>query len=158
MNPIMQELLRQNSVQFIVANEMHVNDIAEIEKENFSDPLKSSFISQELTTNPFAVYYVILIDENVVGYIGCRLIDDICEVLNIAIKKAFQQLGYGTSLLTYVMKDMKSRGIKHMILDVRKSNEHAKHLYEKLGFKHMHTRRHYYKNNEDALVYKKEIR
>lgn len=156
MNLFMQELLRQNNVQIIQANKAHAQSIYVLECENFQDPLSLDFILQELNSNPFAHYYVIDKNDAIIGYIGLRIIDEVAEVMNMAIKKEHQNQGNGTMLLNEVISQVKSIGVKRVILEVRASNERAKELYKKVGFSYMKTRPMYYKN-EDAFVYIKEI-
>ena len=156
MNLFMQELQRQNSVQIIQANKTHARSIYALECENFQDPLSLDFIMQELKSNPFAHYYVIDKNEAIIGYIGLRIIDEVAEVMNMAIQKEHQNQGNGTMLLNEVINQAKTMGVKRVILEVRASNERAKELYKKVGFSYMKTRPMYYKN-EDAFVYIKEI-
>lgn len=157
MNQITQELPRLNNVQIIQASKEHAQSIVELELENFKDPLSLAFIIQDIETNPFARYYLTIIEGEAMAYIGIRVIDDVAEVLNIAVKKRYQGQGFGTKLIEYTIEKLKDSQVKRMILEVRQSNHLAQHLYEKLGFEYAYTRPKYYKN-EDALVYMKEIK
>lgn len=51
------------------------------------------------------------------------------------------------------MKNVTKKKIKYITLEVRASNEKAKRLYEKFGFKSLGVRKKYYQdNNEDAII------
>jgi ribosomal protein S18 acetylase RimI-like enzyme len=52
----------------------------------------------------------------------------------LLISKDFQGRGIGKLLLEFSIKDLTKRGFKNYGLEVLKSNENAKRLYERLGF------------------------
>lgn len=75
------------------------------------------------------------------------------QINNIAVLPSYRNLGIGTTLLRHVLREATTRGIQRAILEVRRSNQIALHLYERLGFHLQETRRGYYRNpQEDALV------
>ena len=156
MNLFMQESQRQNNVQIKKADITHAKDIHDIEKHTFQHPLDESFIIQELSDNPFARYFVLEVSDNIIGYIGYRVVDEHAEMMNVAIKKTHQHQGYGKQLLKDTLEEIKNMNVKYVTLEVRPSNTHAIHLYEALQFKKTSIRKGYYQN-EDALVYTKEM-
>lgn len=130
--------------------------IVRLEKKVFTSGLGQSFLYDELTNNPFARYFVCLKDQAFVGYIGCRVTDDTAEMMNFAIEPDYQHQGYGRELLMYLLDFLKQIGVKTLVLDVRRTNRTAIGLYESMGFKRSHVRKFYYEN-EDAIVYIKEV-
>jgi ribosomal-protein-alanine N-acetyltransferase len=130
--------------------------IERIEKEVFPNPLTSSFLLDELSNNPFAIYFVYELNLEVVGYIGFRKVDEAVEMMNFAILKDYQGENIGQTMLYETMNYFKKEGTKSIILEVRKSNKKAQHIYEKMGFIKSHVRKNYYEN-EDAFVYIKEV-
>ena len=95
-------------------------------------------------------YYLMEIDDEFIGYIGLRVLDQV-EVMNFYILPKYQGKGYGNELLEYVCNLVDKRN-KEMILEVRKSNEKAIKLYEKFGFKNIRIIKKYYDGVEDAIV------
>lgn len=90
------------------------------------------------------------------GYVIATDIADESELLRIAVADKFKRLGVGASLLKAYKEDLKSHCDK-FFLEVRVSNEGAKALYEKVGFKAISTRKGYYSNpKEDAVIYSME--
>jgi ribosomal-protein-alanine N-acetyltransferase len=78
---------------------------------------------------------------------------DEMHINNLAVHPAHRRKGIGTSLLTFVMKAGAKLGARRASLEVRRSNEVARHMYERLGFSAAGVRRAYYTNPiEDALV------
>ncbi len=92
------------------------------------------------------------------GYIVTWTIYDEVHILNIAVHPDFRKMGIGESMLRDCMSHSAGRGLKYALLEVRVSNRGAINLYEKLGFKTIHTRRKYYSDTgEDAYAMMFEI-
>ncbi|HAX01971.1 MAG: ribosomal-protein-alanine N-acetyltransferase [Tenericutes bacterium GWC2_34_14] len=130
-------------------------DIVKLEESVFHESLGESFLYDEMSLNPFSKMFVIEDELGFVGYIGLR-VDEQAELMNFAILPEKQHLGYGTSLMNYVLTLLKNEGISILTLEVRESNLKARSFYEKCGFTKSHTRKNYYKT-EDAIVYMKEV-
>jgi ribosomal-protein-alanine N-acetyltransferase len=75
---------------------------------------------------------------------------DECEILNVAIDLPYRGLGFAEKLIRTVVTAVMKLGLKRVILDVRKSNLPAIHLYQKVGFNIVHVRKSFYSNGEDA--------
>lgn len=73
------------------------------------------------------------------------------HILNIAVKEEQRGLGLGSTMLAFVLDKMKSRGVRNVYLEVRRSNDAAIKMYEKFGFEELYVRKKYYKD-EDAIV------
>lgn len=90
------------------------------------------------------------------GYVIATDIAGETELLRIAVADKFKKQGVGSALLGMYIEDLKSHCDK-FFLEVRESNDKAKRLYEKAGYKLINTRKSYYKNpQEDALIYSME--
>lgn len=138
--------------------ESDIDRILEIERESFSPPWSREAFLLELTKNILAKYIVVEIEGKVVGYGGIWLIIDEGHVTNIAVDKEYRGLGLGKKLLEGLIQLCIDRDIKSITLEVRKSNEVAKGLYKKYGFKECGIRPGYYTdNNEDAIIMWKTI-
>lgn len=138
--------------------ESDIDRVLEIEKESFSPPWSREAFLLELTKNILAKYIVVEVDGKVVGYGGIWLILDEGHITNIAIDKEYRGLGLGDKLLEGLIQLCVDRDIKVITLEVRKSNEVAKELYKKHGFKECGIRPGYYtNNNEDAIIMWKTI-
>jgi ribosomal-protein-alanine N-acetyltransferase len=92
--------------------------------------------------------YLVAKDENkVVGYIGIEKILDEKHIINLAVHPDYQGKGIGKRLLQQVLNDEEV-----FFLEVRTSNETARKIYERLGFKVINIRKGYYADGEDAYV------
>jgi len=74
------------------------------------------------------------------------------HVVSIAVLPEYRKMGIGTSLMLQAMKEMKNYGMKECYLEVRASNQIAKNLYRKIGFKEVKTIQGYYRDREAAKV------
>jgi len=77
------------------------------------------------------------------------------HLLNLSIAAARQRAGHGSALLTEAMRMARGRGAQHVFLEVRPSNQGAKALYSRFGFRQVAVRHGYYpatQGREDALV------
>jgi ribosomal-protein-alanine N-acetyltransferase len=99
-------------------------------------------------------------DEIIAGFVVLRLITSASEseILNIAVKPEFQQRGIGSVLLKEVVGFVKSRQIRSVWLEVRKTNFTAQDFYRRNGFIWSGQRVNFYTNPpEDALIMKLDL-
>lgn len=81
------------------------------------------------------------------------------ELLFIYCDQAFRGQKIGRRLLEHLVTKAKHENTESSIfLEVRKNNLPAIKLYESIGFVQIMTRPNYYKNGDDALVYKLEVK
>ena len=72
----------------------------------------------------------------------------------------WQGVGYGRSLLQYLVDTATAQKATHMFLEVRESNAVAQRLYETAGFNEIAQRPGYYpagRRRETALVYARTL-
>jgi len=77
------------------------------------------------------------------------------HLLNLSVAAERQRSGHGTALLAEAAALARSRGARHLFLEVRPSNRGAQALYRRFGFRKVAVRRGYYPahaGREDALV------
>lgn len=127
--------------------------VVEIENRAFPTPWSRSSFEAELKSNSKAHYLVACEGEEVVGYIGAWFIFEEAHITNIAVDPHRRRRGIGDRLLTEFIEYCRSRSIKRMTLEVRKSNEVAIRLYKKHSFRTLGVRKGYYTDTgEDALL------
>ena len=104
-------------------------------------------------------YYLIAeAKDKVIGSIGINILVDHADITMVITKKDSTNLGIGTALLNNVIAKCKQLKLENIFLEVRNSNTAAIHLYEKVGFANISTRKNYYSDtHEDALIYVKKI-
>ena len=117
---------------------------------------------RELFTNPNSIMLVarnLIPGESVIGFFAGWIVEDELHVNNVAAHRDYRRIGVGRSLMEAAIDEASRRGVTHVILEVRASNEAAQLLYRDLGFTFIGRRRDYYRlPTEDALVMKLNFR
>ena len=135
--------------------ERDIKRVEELELDTLGTTLGSSMLKNSINSN--IDFYFVYEEKEVLGYISTVYSGEQVEILNICVDKNSQNKKIGTKLLSYIINyfyDLKTRSF---ILDVRRNNLRAIHLYEKFGFKQIHVRKNYYSNGDDALIYEKKM-
>lgn len=94
--------------------------------------------------------------EMIVGFAVVATVMDESTLLNLCVRPAFQNQGYGRMMLNFLLDQARQKNISKFLLEVRASNAAAIHLYEDLGFEKVSERRDYYPalvGREDGVVY-----
>lgn len=126
--------------------------IFEIEQQCFFDPWTKNMFITEISSK-FAWFFTAWKNSEIVGYAGIRCVHDEGEITNIAILPEYQRSGVGSMLLNKLISFAKEKKVSYITLEVRKSNDSAKSLYLKNGFREIGMRKGYYENNkEDAVI------
>ena len=128
-----------------------IPNIMILEKELFSTAWEEEMFLEEIEKQ---YAYVLEIKDKIIGYIcGWKLVDEF-NITNIAVAKDYQQKGLGQKLVQFLIGKILNERCFKFFLEVRKSNNAAKMLYEKIGFKLLGSRKNYYHSpQEDALVF-----
>ena len=135
----------------------HIAAVAEMERQCFSDPWSEKSVASELD-NPLSLWLIAEVDGVVAGYVGSQTVLDSADMMNLAVSPSFRRQGIGERLVNCLTEELKEKGVKTLLLEVRISNEPARELYQKLGFEIVGKRPGYYeKPREDALILRKEL-
>jgi ribosomal-protein-alanine N-acetyltransferase len=131
-----------------------IDAVLAIEEASFTNPWTRAMYLTELE-NPGVSYCFLAKDEEgqAVGFCSLWRVLDELHINNIAVLPPFRRLGVAKTLLTYVLARGVALGARRATLEVRRSNDPARLLYERFGFTIAGIRRDYYtKPVEDALV------
>ena len=107
-------------------------------------------------------FFVAEHEGEVIGYIMCRIERGISgfgrlpvkkgHIVSVAVLNALRNKGIGKALIHAGMEGMMSYGATEFYLEVRKTNEEAIAVYEKLGYNVHRVLRGYYRDGEDAYL------
>ncbi len=118
-------------------------------RQNFADSLAAGYVCTTMrVAQPLAGYVVLM-----------NAVDDL-HILNITVDASFRGRGLSRVLLEHAAQVADESGCTALLLEVRPSNEHARRVYEHLGFVRIGIRRGYYPGEhgrEDALVMRKPL-
>jgi [ribosomal protein S18]-alanine N-acetyltransferase len=132
--------------------------VIEVEALSFTNPWTREMYLREMDHQRVSYIHAIrarggVHDGIVAGFCSFWLIFDELHINNLAVRPEFRRLGMGTALLEHAMQAGASLGARHATLEVRRSNEAARRIYERLGFEEGGIRRNYYTSpREDALI------
>lgn len=140
---------------------MRIADVAavvDIEREAFTSPWRATTF-HALLERPTADLWVLEeASEEIVGYAVVWCILDQGEIANLAVAEDHRGRGLGALLLREMLGVATRRGVKSLYLEVRISNDPARALYERFGFRQVGRRADYYDApREDALVMMKRL-
>jgi ribosomal-protein-alanine N-acetyltransferase len=137
-----------------LSSEADIDDILRIESISFTNPWTREMYLSELEHRDVSFFYIArdAVGE-AVGFCSCWLVLDEIHINNLAVLPEHRRSGVASALIEHVLKEGGARGAHRATLEVRRSNEPARKLYEKFGFTVTGVRRGYYtRPDEDALV------
>ena len=102
--------------------------------------------------NPFARYLEYMIDDKKVGYLKYSLIYDRMEVDDFFVEEEYRNQGIGNKLMSYLIVKAIEARVVNITLEVRLSNEIARNLYKKYGFRIVSVRKGYYDGVDGYLM------
>lgn len=92
--------------------------------------------------------------EKFLGFALLWLLPGEAEVVDLAIVAQRRAQGLGRILLSTALAEATKEGVREAFLEVRRGNLSAQALYKCVGFSQIGERRGYYKNGEDALLFR----
>lgn len=137
-----------------LASDADLDAVAALEAATFTNPWTREMLAAELARNQFArVYVARLPGTPVVAFCACWTVIDELHINTIAVASDFRRRGLGRALMQHVLAQVEAEGIRRATLEVRRSNQAARRLYESLGFTLAGVRPGYYTHpEEDALI------
>ena len=143
-------------IEYVLMQQDHVPQVAQLEKECFHDPWSENAVASELK-NPLSLWLVAVDGQKVAGYVGSQSVMGEADMMNIAVSSDYRRSGIALELVERLVALLREKDVYSLTLEVRASNEPAKALYSKLGFNQVGRRPNYYRNpKEDALILRKE--
>lgn len=129
-----------------------IDIVADMEKEIFKFPWAyESFV--EFLNNKFNHFYLVLSDNEAVGYFGMMIILDECDIYSVGVRPIYQGQGIGSFILKNIILICNENNVEKITLEVREFNYKAIGLYEKFGFKLLSRIKGYYTNPyEDGFL------
>jgi tRNA threonylcarbamoyl adenosine modification protein YeaZ/ribosomal-protein-alanine acetyltransferase len=128
--------------------------VAALQRATFTNAWGADAIRWELENTDVARLYVLQAPGGeLVAYCACWMVFDELHINSLAVDPAWRRRGVARRLLQHVLGEAAASGARSATLEVRRSNEPARALYEGLGFQVEGLRSGYYQEpREDALV------
>ena len=132
-----------------------IDAVLAVEEACFTNPWTRAMYLAELDNHGVSFCYLAkeAASGTVLGFCSFWRILDELHINNLAVLPERRRTGVATVLLDYVLHEGTELGARRATLEVRRSNDAARLLYERFGFAVAGTRKDYYtKPVEDALV------
>ena len=131
-----------------------IDDVLALEEAAFTSPWTRAMYLAELENTGVSYCYLARdTQRRAVGFCSFWRVLDELHINNLAVLPDLRRAGIGSMLLDFVLKKGVELGARRATLEVRRSNEPARLLYERFGFVVAGVRAAYYsKPVEDALV------
>lgn len=148
-----------NNVNIIPTTEEHLDKIAEIEALCFSTPWSRKSFADSMMNDKVTTLFTATVSNETVGYICLFHLFEEGELLNIAVSPDYRKQGIAQQLINKMFELFKQKDITRITLEVRESNNNAKNLYIKNGFKAIGIRKNYYTSpTENGIVMEKLLK
>ena len=132
---------------------MLISDLENIKKNlttDFDDFWTYDVFKDELLSKN-SKYIIGLIDSEIVGFAGVKIVDDQADIMNIVVKKSCRKKGIGFILLNELINICTNLNVSSIFLEVNENNLPAISLYKKIGFEQVGYRKNYYHNDSGIL-------
>ncbi len=151
--PVVEPTKRMPSLEIRRMLLSDLDRVVYLEKESFPDPWSEQNFTYEIVENQFSQPYVVTNNGHVIGYSVHWCFDIEAHLANFAVDESFRRQNVGSYLLGFLISDILRKNIHSIYLEIRASNEAARNLYKKHGFREDGVRKHYYlKEKDDAIL------
>ena len=134
----------------------HLEQLLLIENEAFEFPEPRKYYSDMIGNDDYSAM-VLESDEGIFGFAGLVQIYDEVHIMTIAVAKSMRRMGYGKTLVDFVINEAVKRGCLRVVLETAVNNLPAQELYSSYGFVRMALRPKYYGGVLDAYTYVLDI-
>ena len=147
-------------IKYRLATLADFDAVRAIENECFKEPYSDEDLHYEFEQNPVNKIIVAEKDRKVVGFIDFLITFNSSTIMQVAVTKECRGNGIATQLLSEMEKSFPKEIddiVETITLEVRESNEAAKNLYLKNGYKIVVIKSNYYKDGENAIYMIKRL-
>ncbi len=147
-------------IKYRLASLNDFDEVQKIENECFVEPYSAEDLHYEFEKNPVNKIIVAEDKGKVIGFIDFLITFNSSTIMQVAVTKAYRRYGVATHLLSEMEKSFPKNIddlVETITLEVRESNEAAKSLYLKNGYKIVVIKEHYYKDGENAIYMLKRL-
>jgi len=99
----------------------------------------------------------LLISNLVIAICVFHVVLDEAQINFFVVDEKYRKKGYGSNLMSYLIKQCKKLNISKLFLEVSHTNVTAEKFYNRFDFFTVGIRRNYYKDGSDALLKEKKI-
>ena len=120
-----------------------------------------SLWSKKQWTNEFkkegTKIFVLLISNLIIGICVFQVVLDEAQINYFVIHQKFRNRGFGSHLMSYLIKQCEKLNLRKLLLEVSQSNITAERFYSNFAFSTVGIRKNYYKDGSDAVLKEKKL-
>ena len=99
----------------------------------------------------------LLIKNLVIGICVFQVVLDEAQINYFVVHENFRNRGFGSHLMSFLIKQCEKLNLKKLILEVSRSNITAERFYSRFDFFTVGIRKNYYKDGSDAVLKEKKL-
>ena len=99
----------------------------------------------------------LLIKNLVIGICVFQIVLDEAQISYFVVNQKFRKKGFGSFLMSYLIKNCEKLNLKKLLLEVSLSNVTAESFYSRFDFSTVGIRKNYYKDGSHALLKEKKL-
>ena len=99
----------------------------------------------------------LLIKNLVIGICVFQVVLDEAQINYFVVNQKFRNKGFGSYLMSYLIKKCEKLSLKKLLLEVSQSNVTAERFYSRFDFYTVGIRKNYYKDGSHALLKEKKL-
>ena len=99
----------------------------------------------------------LLLENLVIGICVFQVVIDEVQINYFVVNQKFRKQGFGSYLMSYLIKRCEKLNINKLVLEVSKSNVNAEKFYNRFDFSTVGIRKNYYKDGSHALLKEKNL-
>lgn len=134
-----------------------LDQVLALEKQCFAQPWTLDNLRYELEGNPFSHGWVLIDEEEIVGYTFLWETFETGQIAKIGVDPKKRRKHFADQLMKAMDHRAVNAGCEVITLEVRASNVAARKLYEKNGYIQMNISKKYYPDGEDAIIMTKPV-
>ena len=145
---------RLSGLKILPMTDEDLGAVVDIENLSYLRPWSMKTFVNELNnpiSHAFSGKFLIDGKDLLVAYSVSWIVQEEAHLLNLTVHSDFRRRGVARELLAFTLRFMDEGSVKTVFLEVRRSNDAARILYEEYGFREFYVRKRYY-GDEDALV------
>ena len=120
-----------------------------------------SLWSKQQWTNEFkkegTKIYCLLSENLIIGICVFHIVLDEAQINYFVISQKFRKNGFGSYLMSYLLKRCEKLNLKKLLLEVSQNNVTAERFYSRFDFSTVGIRKNYYKDGSHALLKEKKL-
>jgi len=136
-----------NSKDIDLCYELDSNTISLWSKEQWANEFKKD------GTKIFGL----LIKNLVIGICVFQVVLDEAQINYFVVNKKFRKKGFGSYLMSHLIKKCEKLNLKKLLLEVSQSNVTAERFYSRFDFSTVGIRENYYQDGSNALLKEKKL-